>query len=103
MAKLVNISISIVTPISTVVAGEDYVVFTEPVTVTFAVDSPPAPPSPSECFSIEILDDNVLEGDQEFTVTITNTSDNAAISTTSSVSTVHILDNEGLKLTHMIL
>ena len=54
-------------------------------------------------FSIEILDDNVLEGDQEFTVTITNTSDNAAISTTSSVSTVHILDNEGLKLTHMIL
>ena len=51
--------VSIVTPISTVVAGEDYAVITEPVTVTFTVESPPAPPSLSECFSIEILDDNV--------------------------------------------
>ena len=70
-------------------------------TVTFAVESPPAPPSPFECFSIEILDDSVLEGNQEFTVTITDTSDNAPINAMSSTTTVTIIDNEGLKLTHI--
>ena len=74
---------------------------TGPETVTFTVDSPAGPPSPFECVDIGILDDTVLEGDHEFTVIIIDTSDDAPINAMSSTTTVTILDDEGLKLTHM--
>ena len=70
-------------------------------TVTFTVDSSAAPPSTFECVDIGILDDTVLEGDHEFTVIIIDTSDDAPINVMSSTTIVTILDDEGLKLTHM--
>ena len=49
-----------------------------------------------ECFTINILDDNVLEGEQKFTVTIINPPDmvNSLFSTTDVI----INDDEGKKI-----
>ena len=80
------------------VAGDDYTDLNDPVTVTFSASLPPGPPTDSECITIDILDDDALEGDHEFTVMITDTSHNATVDSASSTTTITISDNEGLHL-----
>ena len=47
------------------------------------------------CSNITIRDDEVLEGTQDFTVTITEAGSYALINTSSSLTTVIISDDEG--------
>ena len=47
------------------------------------------------CRRITIRDDELLEGDEEFTVTITEAGPYALINSSSSLTTVTIGDNEG--------
>ena len=49
--------------------GQDYAAASIS-TVTFDNSTFPGPPSDSECFSILILDDNVLEGNHDFSVSL---------------------------------
>ena len=77
------------------VAGEDYTDLTDPVIVTFSVPLSPGPPTDSECISIDILDDNVLEGNHDFEISIVGVSDDAPINDISAITTVVIHDNEG--------
>ena len=81
-------------------AGDDYTDLTDPVTVTFSVPVTPGPPTDSECITIDILDDDALEGDHEFTVMITATSDNAPVDSASSTTTITISDDEGWAIEH---
>ena len=81
-------------------AGDDYTDLADPVTVTFSVPVTPGPPTDSECITIDILDDDALEGDHEFTVMITATSDNAPVDSASSTTTITISDNEGWAIEH---
>ena len=46
------------------------------------------------CTSIPIVNDTLLEGPQEFTVTVTDVGPHALINTSSSVTTITIVDNE---------
>lgn len=68
--------------------AEDY---TEPVqlNVTFTTPNP-------ECVTFEILDDNLPEGDHEFSVEIVDVGD-ATLDSHSSVTTITIIDDEERK------
>ena len=46
------------------------------------------------CISIPIVNDTLLEGTQEFTVTVTDVGPHALINTLSSSTTISITDNE---------
>ena len=48
----------------------------------------------TRCSSIPITDDELLEGNHEFTVTLTGAGSHASIDTLSSVTTVTIIDDE---------
>ena len=71
------------------VAGGDY---TEPaeLVVIFIANNP----TTTHCVTFGIVDDTALEGDHEFTVTITDVGSFAMIGD-PSISTVTIDDNEG--------
>ena len=74
--------------------------FTDPVSlaVVFSVNDPVAPPMEPLCVTFNILDDEVLEGDHDFTVTISSLGSGscAAISNTQSTTIVTIDDDEGV-------
>ena len=55
-----------------------------------------APVEP-KCFTTDILDDSLLEGDHDFSVTITDITGSAVLDTRSSSTTVIIDDDEGNK------
>ena len=48
-----------------------------------------------QCSNITIRDDELLEGNEEFTVTITEAGSYALFNTSSSLTTVIISDDEG--------
>ena len=50
-----------------------------------------------QCSNITIRDDEVLEGTQDFTVTITEAGSYALINTSSSSTTITLGDDEGIK------
>ena len=54
----------------------------------------PAGNSGTRCSSIPITEDELLEGNHEFTVTLTGAGSHASIDTLSSVTTVTIIDDE---------
>ena len=62
-----------------------------PFEINFSPSSIPA----TECATITILDDLQLEGDQEFEVEITDTSNENVEIGTQSTTTVMIMDNDG--------
>ena len=70
------------------VVGEDYAL-PDPLQVTFIAGGPNTP----LCVTFDILDDSVLEGDHDFTVTITDVGSFAMIGT-PFISTVTIDDDE---------
>ena len=61
----------------------------------FTVVFPSGSANGTQCSSISITDDELLEGDHEFTVTVTGAGSHAAINSLSSVTTVTIIDDEG--------
>ena len=71
---------------------DDIVLTSTELTVVFPAGST----SEIQCSSnITIRDDEVLEENQEFTVTITEAGSYAPINTSASLTTVTIIDNEG--------
>ena len=61
----------------------------------FTVVFPAGSTSEIQCSNITIRDDEVLEGTQDFTVTITEAGSYALINTSSSLTTITISDDEG--------
>ena len=53
--------------------------------------------SSRQCLVIEILDDQVVEGNETFSVHL-STSDSAVRSFTQGSTVVHIIDNDGMKI-----
>ena len=54
------------------------------------------------CLEIEILDDQVVEGNETFSVHL-STNDSAVRSFTQGSTVVHIIDNDGMKLNNVYL
>lgn len=75
------------------VNGQDYAV-ENPSFVTFGTSVVPAPPSDSECITISILDDDVVEGDQDFSIDLTDVG-LFALFGEPFVTTVTIHDDDG--------
>ena len=75
------------------VNGQDYAV-ENPSFVTFGTSVVPGPPSDSECITISILDDDLLEGDQEFSVDLTGVGV-LALFGEPFITTVTIHDDDG--------
>ena len=73
-------------PTDTAVSPSDYTLDTT--TLTF-----PAESTDMQCADITITDDDVFEGDETFTVTITV--DTAGVIATMTMTTVTITDNDG--------
>ena len=82
------IILSLIQQINVPVAGEDYS-FRSPPQLTFIAGGPNTP----LCVTFGIMNDTVLEGDHDFTVTITDVGPFAMIGT-PSISTVTIVDDE---------
>jgi hypothetical protein len=71
-----------------VMAGEDYVSSSEVETFTSG-----SPNGSTRCVGISILDDDVLEGEQTFVLTLTTSDPDVMIR--NNVTTITIIDNEG--------
>ncbi|CAI7989325.1 hypothetical protein GBAR_LOCUS186, partial [Geodia barretti] len=69
---------------------------TELLAAEFTLVFPAGSSNGTRCSSIPITDDELLEGNHEFTVTLTGAGFHASIDTLSSVTTVTIIDDESL-------
>ena len=67
---------------------------TELLAAEFTLVYPAGNSNGTRCSSIPITDDELLEGNHEFTVTLTGAGFHASIDTLSSVTTVTIIDDE---------
>ena len=74
----------------TIAIGDD----TELLAAEFTLVFPAGSTNGTRCSSIPITDDELLEGNHEFTVTLTGAGSHASIDTLSSVTTVTIIDDE---------
>jgi hypothetical protein len=69
---------------------------TELLAAEFTLVFPAGSTNGTRCTSIPITDDELLEGNHEFTVTLTGAGSHASIDTLSSVTTVTIIDDENM-------
>ena len=67
--------------------GRDFLVLDQDFTIT------PSSNGSRECFNITIIDDSIIEDTEFFRVSLTSTSNNVIV--TSSSATVWITDNDG--------
>jgi hypothetical protein len=71
-----------------VMAGEDYISIFE-----FENFTSGSPDGATKCVDIRILDDDALEGEQTFTLTLTTSDPDVMLG--NNVTTITIIDNEG--------
>jgi hypothetical protein len=71
-------------------AGEDYISISEVEAFTSG-----SPDGAARCVNIPILDDDALEGEQTFTLTLTTSDPDVMIG--NDATTITIIDNEGRK------
>ena len=75
--------------------------YASPVVLTFGVtDIPAVTNGTSRCFNITIIDDDIYEEDQNFTIYIYDVIPSAAINIIQNTLTKIIQDNEGYNYIH---